>query len=87
MEIQIRILIDYLDWYAILDNQDAVSYYKYAIEYAAIKSGYGDIPDLSEKEMLEMLNVVDQALDDIGEEDITDSNKRNVYEAIEKITG
>ena len=80
-------IANYLEWYASLDNQDAILYFKYAVERAAIKSGYHDVPDLSEKELMEMIDVVELALDDIGEEYVTISNKQKVYDAIEKIVG
>ena len=80
MKIQIKVS----SWFADTNNQAAITNYEYVVERAAVASGYSDVPDLSEEEMTEIINIVDQVLESMGVTTITDENRSAVEAAVEE---
>jgi hypothetical protein len=76
----------YVDWY-FTGGADVISDFEDAVSHTAEACGYGRIADLSDEELNEVIGIVDQALDNIGEKTVTDSNYKAVEAEIDGIVG
>ena len=76
----------YNAWFFTEEN-DALKYYENAVALAAYLSGYSNALDMSDKELLQVIAIVDEAIDQVGQDTLSISNYEAVRSVIEEKLG
>lgn len=76
-----ELFYSYNAWF--YSNEDVLKYYKDAVTFVAIKSGYYSVSFLNEKKLIEFIKIVDQAIEQSGQKSLTKDNYSNVCDIIE----
>ena len=78
-----ELFYSYNAWF--YSNEDVLKYYKDAVTFVAIKSGYFSVSFLDEKQLIELIEILDQAIEKSGQRNITKDNYGNICDIIETI--
>ena len=76
----------YVDWYFTEGKKEILCYVE-AVSHVISNCGYVGLEDLSEEELNEVIGIVSQALDCIGEKTVTNTNLEAIENEIDRITG